>query len=86
MKWPTGAPFEHYKYLAKDVAWLSDSRNAEMLLEDMNKPETYGEDCQEHLLTALSRITYHLRRGKTETWRIMEGFFLSVGHGIEEGG
>ena len=65
----TGAPFEHYKYLAKDAAWLSDSRNAEMLLEDMNKPENYGEDRQEHLLTALSRVTYHLRRGKTETWR-----------------
>ena len=69
MKSLTGAPFEHYKHLAKDGAWLSDNRNAEILLEDMNRPENYGGDRQEHLLTASSRITYHLRRGKTETWR-----------------
>lgn len=65
----TGAPFEHYKHLAKDGAWLSDPRNAESLLDDMNRPENYGDDRQEHLLTALSRVTYHLRRGKNETWR-----------------
>ena len=69
MKSLTGALFEHYKHLAKDSAWLSDNRNAEILLEDMNRPENYGEDRQEHLLTALSWITYHLQHGKTETWR-----------------
>lgn len=35
----------------------------------MNKPEFYGDDQQEHMLTALSRITYHMKRGKNETWR-----------------
>jgi len=35
----------------------------------MNKPEFYGDDQQEHMLTALSRITYHMKRGKSETWR-----------------
>ena len=76
----TGAPFEHYKHLAKDVAWLSDSRNAEMLLEDMNKPENSGEDRQEHLLTALLRIT-------SAAWENgdMEGVLLSMGHCVEEG-
>lgn len=44
----TGAPFEHYKHLAKNGAWLADPRNAESLLEDMNRPENYGDDRQEH--------------------------------------
>ena len=35
----------------------------------MNKPEFYGDDQQEHMLTALSRITYHMKRGKNESWR-----------------
>ena len=27
----------------------------------MNSPEYYGDDQEEHLLSALSRLTYHLR-------------------------
>ena len=65
----TGAPLEQYKHLAKDGDWLSEARNAEVLLDDMNRFENYGEDRQEHLLTAMLQVTYHLRRGKTEMWR-----------------
>ncbi len=65
----TSTPFETFKHLAKDVGWLSDPRGAERLLDEMNKPEFYGDDQQEHMLTALSRITYHMKRGKNETWR-----------------
>ena len=65
----TGAPFELYKHWAKDPVWLGDPRGAERLLEDMDKPERFGDDQQEHMLTAMSRITYHLRRQKTESWR-----------------
>ena len=35
----------------------------------MDKPERFGDDQQEHMLAAMSRITYHLRRQKTESWR-----------------
>ena len=49
--------------------WLSDAGNANALLDMMDKPEYYGDDQQEHMLTALSRITYHMKRQKGETWR-----------------
>ena len=65
----SSTPFETFKHMAKDVGWLNDPRGAERLLEEMNKPEFYGDDQQEHMLTALSRITYHMKRGKNETWR-----------------
>eukprot|EP00435_Cladocopium_sp_Y103_P039146 s2194_g10.t1 len=62
-------PFEVYKHWAKDSQWLQDPNNAEKLLDDMNRPERYGDDQQEHMLTAMSRVTYHLRRLKGEDWR-----------------
>ena len=62
-------PFEAFKYLAKDQRWLDSERNAEELLELMDRPEHYGEDREEHLLAALSRITFHLKRNKSETWQ-----------------
>ena len=65
----SSTPFETFKHLAKDIGWLNDARGAERLLEEMNKPEFYGDDQQEHMLTALSRITYHMKRGKNESWR-----------------
>ena len=65
----SSTPFETFKHYAKDQGWLSDVRGAERLLEEMNKPEFYGDDQQEHMLTALSRITYHMKRGRNETWR-----------------
>ena len=46
-----------------------DTNNAETLLAKMNKTEYYGDDQEEHLLAALSRITYHLKRQKNETAR-----------------
>ena len=57
LKMLTGAPFELYKRWAKDPAWLGDPRGAEHLLGDMDKPERFGDDRQEHMLTAMSRIT-----------------------------
>lgn len=65
----SSAPFETFKYLAKDTSWLSDSQNAERFLQLMNQPEYFGNDRQEHLITSLSRVTYHLKRSKAETWR-----------------
>ena len=65
----TGPPFEAFKHYAKDPQWLQDTHGAEKLLKEMDKPEHYGNDKQEHMLTALARITYHLKRSKTETWR-----------------
>ena len=62
-------PFQDFKHLAKDPQWLQDSNNAETLLAKMNRPEYYGDDQEEHLLAALSRITYHLKRQKNETAR-----------------
>ena len=35
----------------------------------MNSPEYYGDDQEEHLLSALSRLTYHLKRQRQETAR-----------------
>ena len=65
----TSTPFEVYKHYAKDTSWLNDPQNAEKLLDDMNRPDRYGEDQQEHMLTAMSRITFHLRRHRGESWR-----------------
>ena len=42
---------------------LNDVDNAALHLTEMNKSENFGEEQQEHMLTALPRITYHLRRG-----------------------
>ena len=55
--------------LRPSSTWLSDAGNANALLDMMDKPEYYGDDQQEHMLTALSRITYHMKRQKGETWR-----------------
>ena len=62
-------PFQDFKYLAKDSSWLNDVNNAEVLLDKMNSPEYYGDDQEEHLLSALSRLTYHLKRQRQETAR-----------------
>ena len=62
-------PFQDFKHLAKDVEWLANLDNAEILLSKMDAPECYGDDQQEHLLASLSRVTYHLKRQKNETAR-----------------
>ena len=64
-----GSAFENFKFLAKDSSWLNNPRGAEHLLDEMNRPEYYGEDRQEHMLTAMSRLTYHMKRTKGESWR-----------------
>ena len=65
----TGTPFQDFKHLAKDPKWLTDPENAETLLKQMDAPEYYGDDQEEHLLASLSRITYHLKRQRTENAR-----------------
>lgn len=64
-----GAPFESFKYLAKDQNWLDSKTNAEELLQKMDTPDHFGEDKEEHLLSSLSRITFHMKRQKQEGWR-----------------
>lgn len=63
-----GGPFETFKYLAKDPQWLNSEQDAETLLDLMDRPEHYGESREEHLLAALSRITFHFKRNKSKTW------------------
>ncbi|CAE7602014.1 GIP [Symbiodinium sp. CCMP2456] len=65
----SGTPFQDFKHLAKDAKWLTDPDNAEQLLSQMDTPEYYGDDKDEHLLASLSRITYHLKRSRTESAR-----------------
>ena len=65
----TSTPFETFKHYAQDKVWLADPKGAEKLLEDMNRPEHYGDDRQEHMLAAMSRITFHLKRQRGEHWR-----------------
>lgn len=65
----TGTPFESFKHLAKDRAWLASPSNAEELIAKMDTPEQYGDDQEEHLLESLSRLTFHLKRTKHETWK-----------------
>jgi len=65
----TGTPLETFKHYVKELMWLNGNGNAETLLSAMDQPEHYGEDQQEHMLRALSRVTYHTKRSRTETWR-----------------
>lgn len=65
----TGPPFQSFKHWAKDSAWLMDEQGGKKLLDKMDTPEYFGEDREEELLSALSKVTYHLRRGKDEAHR-----------------
>ena len=62
-------PFETMKYLAKDRQWMNSDTNGEELLEFMDLPENFGDDRDEDLLSALAKVTYHLRRTKDEPHR-----------------
>ena len=62
-------PFETMKHLAKDSAWMKSDTNGEQLINLMDQPENFGDDSEEDLLSALAKVTYHLRRGKEETHR-----------------
>ena len=55
--------------MARDPAWLADPNNAEILLNKMDTPEYYCDDQDEHLLASLSRVTYHMKRLKSERAR-----------------
>ena len=57
------------KHLARDTNWMQSDRNGEELLDLMNKPENFGDDQDEDLLSSLAKITYHLRRGRDEGHR-----------------
>ena len=65
----SGAPFQAFKHWAKDAAWLNNENGGSALLEAMNLPENFGEDREEDLLASLSKITYHMKRGKDESLR-----------------
>lgn len=65
----TGSAFDNFKYLAKDDRWLSSSTNGDDLLKMMNTREYYGEDSREDMLNCLGKLTYQLRRSKSESHR-----------------
>ncbi|CAE7948678.1 unnamed protein product [Symbiodinium sp. KB8] len=77
-------PFQDFKHLAKDSAWLSNPDNAEALLKKMDSPEYYGDDQDEHLLASLARITYHLKRQKSETARQFLGRWEAAERKVQE--
>ena len=65
----SGQPFQSFKHWARDASWLQDERGGHRLLDAMNSPEHFGEDREEELLSALSRVTYHMKRGREENIR-----------------
>ena len=65
----SGAPFHAFKHWAKDPAWLVNENGGHALLDAMNLPENFGEDREEDLLASLSKVTYHMKRGKDEPLR-----------------
>ena len=66
-------PFESMKFLAKDASWMASATNGEDLIKMMDQADYFGEDRDEDLLSALARITYHLRRDKGEGHRSFFG-------------
>ena len=80
----SSTPFQDFKHLAKDPAWLANPDNAEMLLKKMDSPEFYGDDQDEHLLASLARVTYHLKRQKNETARQFLGRWEAAERKVQE--
>eukprot|EP00435_Cladocopium_sp_Y103_P068193 s512_g31.t1 len=62
-------PFETMKFLAKDREWMKSENNGEELIDLMDKAEYFGDDRDEDLLSALAKITYHVRRERNEAHR-----------------
>ena len=62
----TGVPFDDMKYLAKSDSWMKAKDNGEQLLKAMDVKELYGDDEREDMLNSLFKITYAVRRGKSE--------------------
>ena len=65
----SGQPFQSLKHLAKDKNWLNNENNGQKILDLMDTPELFGEDREEELLAALSKLTYHLKRARDEPCR-----------------
>ena len=63
----SGQAFQSFKHWAKDPAWLADPDGGRKLLDAMNQPEYFGEDKEEELLSALAKLTYHVKRNKDES-------------------
>lgn len=76
-----GVPFECFKHLAKDSNWVQSDRNAEELLQKMDTPEYFGDDREEHLLSSLARITFHLKARQT---RRLERLLCKMGSGTQK--
>ena len=62
-------PFETMKFLARDRRWMQNPDNGEELIDTMDKAEYFGDDRDEDLLSALAKVTFHVRREKQETHR-----------------
>ncbi|CAL1135428.1 unnamed protein product [Cladocopium goreaui] len=62
-------PFETMKFLAKDSKWMQSDTNGEELINMMDLSEYFGDDRDEDLLSALAKVTYHVRREKNEAYR-----------------
>ena len=62
-------PFETMKFLARDRQWMQNPDNGEELINTMDKAEYFGDDRDEDLLSALAKVTFHVRREKQETHR-----------------
>lgn len=65
----TKNPFDTMKYLAKDPMWMKSKDNGPQLIDLMDQADMFGEDRDEDQLSALARITFHLRREKGENYR-----------------
>ena len=57
------------KFLAKDTKWMQSDTNGEELINMMDLSEYFGDDRDEDLLSALAKVTYHVRREKNEAYR-----------------
>ena len=69
----TKVPFEATKFLAKDSNWMTNPKNGEELIELMDRADYFGDDKEEDLLSSLARVTYHLRRERSENHRAFFG-------------
>ncbi|CAE7497148.1 RE1 [Symbiodinium sp. CCMP2592] len=65
----SGTPFGDLKHLAKDEAWMQSDDNGNKLIQMMNTKELYGEDEREEMINTLVKVTYTLRRGKSEGYK-----------------
>ena len=79
MRTMTGTPFDDFKYLAQDDAWMESAENGNQLLRLMSSKELYGEDEREEMLNSLVKVTYTLRRQKGEGHKaFLHGFCVCI--------